>query len=349
MAKKKIVYLSSNDGTDTRINKEVRTLSTTFDVFYIGVTEDGRDSGFLKEYCFSTHSIVGKRNHPMTLLKQIVSFIKIISSHRVHSIHVVNEQLMIFYWPFLFFYHVVLDVFDSIFLRINIHRNKWTLFKKLVYAPCNKIIVTDDVRRDLMPDFLQNNLAVLPNYPFRYTGPISHNSSKETLTVLFFGWLGMTRGGSIAKGLLESNDKVNIIMLGWFVDDECRQLTEHPHVDYRGVIPQINALEIAATEADYILCLYEPLNQNMINASPNKIYDGIQTETPLLINKEVTAASLVENLNIGIVIPTYYPEDFRSLANLLLKSKKNFDFSNVLKEKYTWESIEDVLLSCHQS
>ena len=36
----------------------------------------------------------------------------------------------------------------------------------------------------------------------------------------------------------------------------------------------------------------------MINASPNKIYDGIQTETPLLINKEVTAASLVENLNI---------------------------------------------------
>ena len=102
----------------------------------------------------------------------------------------------------------------------------------------------------------------------------------------------------------------NIIMLGWFADDECRKLAEHPRVDYRGVIPQAEALEIAATEADYILCLYEPLNQNMINASPNKIYDGIQTETPLLINKEVKAASLVEKLNIGITIPSYYPEDF---------------------------------------
>ena len=51
---------------------------------------------------------------------------------------------MIFYWPFLFFYHVVLDVFDSIFLRINIHKNKWSTFKKLVYAPCNQIIVTDE-------------------------------------------------------------------------------------------------------------------------------------------------------------------------------------------------------------
>ncbi len=86
----------------------------------------------------------------------------------------------------------------------------------------------------------------------------------------------------------------------------------------------------------------------MINASPNKIYDGIQTETPLLINKEVKAASLVEDLNIGITIPSYYHEDFISLSNLMLEKKNSFDFPDKLKEKYTWEGVEEVLLSSHQ-
>ena len=310
MKKRIVVYVSSNDGTDMRINKEVQTLSKVYPVVFLGVAESWEAAEFLHTQCLSTYIVHGKRNHPITIIKQIVVFLKLILRHRIHSIHVVNEQLMIFFWPFLFFYHVVLDVFDSIFLRLNIQRNKWAILKKIVYAPCNQIIVTDEARRDLMPDFLQKKLFVLPNYPFQYNGPISKSNPEETLKILFFGWMGMSRGGSIAKGLLEIDDRVELIMLGWFVDDECRQLAKHPRADYRGVIPQAEALEIAAREADYILCLYEPLNQNMINASPNKIYDGIQTETPLLINREVKASSLVEELNIGITIPSYYPTDF---------------------------------------
>ncbi len=33
-------------------------------------------------------------------------------------------------------------------------------------------------------------------------------------------------------------------MLGWFADDECRKLANHPRADYKGVIPQAEALEI---------------------------------------------------------------------------------------------------------
>ncbi len=73
-----IIYISSNDGTDTRINKEVRTLSKTFNVLFIGVAEESRASGFLNEYCYSTHVIEGRRNHPFTLIKQITIFLKLI-------------------------------------------------------------------------------------------------------------------------------------------------------------------------------------------------------------------------------------------------------------------------------
>ncbi len=344
--KKKLIYLSSNDGSDTRINKEVRTLSKEYNVLFLGVGTN--TNSFLNKYCHSQHLTHGTRNHPLTLIKQVSTFLRLLLRHRIHSVHVVNEQLMAFFWPFLFFRHTVLDVFDSIFLRWAIPKGKWLLLKRLVFAPCNRVIVTDENRRGLMPDFLQPRLQVLPNYPAQYQGPVRPFNSKDQLTILFFGWLGMQRGGSIAKGLLEADERVRLIMLGWFSDEECKALAEHTRADYRGVVPQQQALEIAATEADYILCLYEPLNLNTINASPNKIYDGIQTQTPLLINREVKVAAMVEELNIGIVLPSYYPEDFAALARLMLDKRGSFDFSPALQSAYTWEKVEEVLLAAHQ-
>lgn len=346
MAKKKLLYLSTNDGTDTRINKELRTLSINYEVLFLGVGKS--TNSFLKEYCQFQYLIDGPRNHPLTLFKQILIFLRLLLRHRIHSIHVVNEQLMIFFWPFLFFKHTVLDVFDSIFLKWAIPKDKWLLLKRLVYAPCDWVIVTDENRRSLIPDFMQPRLQVLPNYPAQYNGPVRPSNSQDQLNVLFFGWLGMQRGGSIAKGLLEADERVRLIMLGWFSDEACKALTKHPRVDYRGVIPQQQALEIAATEADYILCLYEPLNLNTINASPNKIYDGIQTQTPLLINREVKVASMVENLNIGLVIPSYYPDDFATLAQFMIDNKGSFSFSPSLQNTYTWEKVEKILIEAHQ-
>lgn len=350
MVKRKILYLSTNDGTDTRINKEIRTLSEKYEIVFLGVSETEAGKQFLSEYCESLKLIHGKRNHPIVIIKQIISFLEVILFHRIHSIHVVNEQLMVFFWPFLFFKHTVLDVFDSIFLKWAIQKDQWLLLKKLVYAPCNVIIVTDQNRKTLMPDFLQPRLKVLPNYPAHYTGLISPNRfDSQEITVLFFGWLGMQRGGNIAKGLLETSKNIHLIMLGWFSDEETKKLADHPQADYRGVVPQEQALKIAAMEADYILCLYEPLNLNTINASPNKIYDGIQTQTPLIINREVKVASLVEDLNIGIVLPSYYPENFKALASQMVEKRGSFNFSSELRATYTWEKVEGVLLTAHQS
>lgn len=345
--KKEILYLSTNDGTDTRINKEVRVFAQDYSVLFLGVSQED-NAPFALSHCTQVILIKGKRNHPWTFIRQIWVFLHLMLTKRIYSVHVVNEQLMIFFWPFLFFKHTVLDVFDSIFLKWAIPKDKWVFLKRLVYAPCNRVIVTDENRRNLMPNFLQPRLLVLPNYPAQYKGPVTSSNSQDQLTVLFFGWLGMQRGGSIAKGLLEADERVRLIMLGWFSDEACKALTKHPRVDYRGVIPQQQALEIAATEADYILCLYEPLNLNTINASPNKIYDGIQTQTPLLINREVKVASMVENLNIGLVIPSYYPNDFAALAQLMMDNKGSFSFSPSLQNTYTWEKVEQILIEAHQ-
>ena len=51
------------------------------------------------------------------------------------------------------------------------------------------------------------------------------------------------------------------------------------------LLSQYEAIKLSE-KVDYIICVYEPKNDNSINASPNKIYDAIQVQTPVIINSE---------------------------------------------------------------
>lgn len=343
--KKTVLFISSNDGSDMRINKEVGSLLKKSSVIFVGVGK--KQNCFLSDPNLELVLIDGLRKSPITIIRQFLVVLWILLTRRVHSVHVINEPLLLLFWPFLFFKHTVLDIFDSIFLVRNIHPQRLIWLKKLVYWPCDVVLVTDENRKTLMPDFLLKKVKILPNYPNKYLGETGKTES-EHLRLLFFGWLGMSRGGSIAKLLVETDARVRVIMAGWFSDNECKLLTNHPQVDYRGIMPQQKALDIAAREADYILCLYEPINLNNINASPNKIYDAIQTKTPVLCNREIKVSELVETLAIGVNLDSYYPTNPQLLIDELFQKKRSFQFNEEITHQYTWESVEPVLLASHR-
>ena len=117
--KKKLLFISSNDGSDMRINKELRSLSKHFELTYLGVGSTNVNS-YARNYCKYFYLIIGTRNHPVTILKQLFVMAKLLRNN-YNSIHIINEQLMIFFYPFLFRKHLVLDLFDSIFLSIMMY------------------------------------------------------------------------------------------------------------------------------------------------------------------------------------------------------------------------------------
>jgi hypothetical protein len=347
--KKLILYISNNDGSDTRINKEIKTLSKEFTIIFLGVGLSDKHL-FFNGLCKKIILIKGKRNHPITILKLITYCINVLLKFKIKSIHIINEQLMIFFWPILFCKHTVVDVFDSIFLKMGIKNNEQLFFRRLLFLPINKIIVTDENRKELMPNFLQKKIMVIENYPSMLKNECTKRQQNE-LTILFFGWLGMKRGGEFIKAILESNrfPDITVIMAGWFSDQETKELINHEKVEYRGVVPQAEALKIACHEADYILCLYAPINDNNINASPNKIYDAIQTNTPLIINQEIKVSEFVKQNEIGIVLNEYLPPNVDEVIKNLIDKKGTFIFDSRLKKKYSWESIEDKLIKAHNT
>ncbi len=346
MTKPRLLYLSINDGSDTRINKEIRTLARDFDIDYVGIGQsDGR--AFVKEYCRSFKIVRGGHKNPLVFLKYGFRVLKTYYFRRFDSIHIINENLLLIFLPFLFWrrHKLVLDVFDSIFLRSG-KRLGW--LRDLCYQLPKRIIVTDDNRKSLVPIQFHAKTVVVENFPYRFAGDTTKTSQPDELTVFYNGSMSRSRGTDLLQQLLETDRRVSVKMAGWIYDQPTRQLAQHPRVDFLGVVTQQDSMQLAA-HCDYILSLYEPVNENNINASPNKIYDAIQVGTPVIINREVKIAAFVAENQIGYVLDGFYQQDYSRIATDLMAKKDTYRFSEYLRNQFTWEAVEFKLTQAHQA
>jgi hypothetical protein len=342
MAKKRLLYISTNDGSDTRINKEVNTLSKEFDIDFIGIGFEGKT--FAKSYCKNFYLINGPRKSLWSWIKLTSRVYSLSIIRNYHSIHLINEHLLLAMYPLCLFKYTVVDLFDSFFLKISYRGWFVEFIRRVLFFPANKIVVTDYNRKSLMPSYTQKKVVVVENFPNLVFFDQGRGSDK---VVLFYtGWMGVGRGTMLVKALVERYDDIEVWMAGWFADEETKQLAENPRVKYWGVITQAENMRLAA-QVDYILCVYAPIHENNINASPNKIYDAIQVQTPVIINQEVKVAEFVKEHHLGIVTPQFDIHSIDAFHSELIAKKGTFLFHEALKESYCWEKIEHKLLDCH--
>lgn len=338
----RLLYVCINDGSDTRINKEIKTLSAHFDITYLGIGRNDSQS-FVKPFCAQFCLVKGHHKSIPTLFKYFLTFIRLYFPRRYASIHVVNEQLLLIFFPFLWGSRrrVVADIFDSIFLRTESPLVR--SLQSLVYRLPKQIIVTDENRKTLVPTDFQPKVTVVENYPYAFEDVQPKVAANDELLILYSGSLGVTRGTQLLIDLINLSPKVKVWMIGWVYDEPTRQLSQHPQVTFWGVKTQQETMRLAS-ECDYILSVYEPINDNNLNASPNKIYDAIQAQTPVIINAEIKVSQFVAQHRLGYVLESYYEKGpFRLLQQLILQ-KKSFVFDKTLRQSYTWEAIENKLV-----
>ncbi len=347
IAKKKILFISSNDGTDMRIFKEVKTLSRKFEIHFVGVDQNNLANSFVKDFCEKEIYIKGKRKSIVTIIKQFLIIFRLLLTNKYNSVHIINEQLLILFLPILWRQKVVLDIFDSIFLLHNLPNEKVKILKKIIYFACDKILITDNNRKMIMPNFTIDKITILENYPFEETFGVKELVPADKLRIMYFGWLGKERGSEVVHEILKSSSKIEIFMAGWIIDDFTRDLIKHPHVTYLGVMTQKEANNFVFKKIDYILAIYKPNIQNNFFASPNKVFDSIHCDVPLIINAEVNISNFVKFKNIGYVLPHYIKNDFIKVVDDLLLKKASFSFSEDLKRHYSWNSIEHKLIDAH--
>lgn len=93
--------------------------------------------------------------------------------------------------------------------------------------------------------------------------------------------------------------------------------------------------------ADLGLSLDKGTNLNYEYSLPNKVFDYIQAQTPLLVSNRKEVAALVTSENIGMIINTYNPKFMADHIKEIFTNNDRYLIwkQNLLKasEKYSWE------------
>lgn len=346
--KPSLLFISINDGSDTRIFKEIKSLEKHFEITFVGIKTPSSSSDMLPAEC-RKFFVKGVRRSPLTIVKLFIQ-VAWLRPWRFNSVHVINENLALVFYPLLILTrHWVLDIFDSLFLKSNsliISKFK-TILQRVIYESASVILVTDEARRGLLPEWSRNKVRVLPNYPLLANSSSDLRAYRQgPLSIFLSGSIGRDRGILFLVNLLKADPELQVHAAGWLYDQEGEELMRHPRVKYHGVIHQIAAAQIAK-QCDYILCLYEPSIINNIYASPNKIYDGIQTGVPVIINQEVLVSAFVREKNLGVVIDSYSPANISSVWEELKTKRNQFTHITEMQGIYTWEKIEPILIAAH--
>jgi hypothetical protein len=341
---KKLIYLCGNDGTDTRVSKEIKSLSKKYSILFIGVKSE-------KPFRHSKidHKLfLGSHKNFITILLMNLYLLRILfSKQKFDRLHIINEQLYVFFMPILLFFniHITLDVFDSFFLKHNIDKNKYILLKRLIYGSVDRVIVTDENRFNLLPDFVKPKSIIIPNVPFRsnlYSNPKPKRANK--LVIAYFGTLKRDRGSEFIESLLFMKFDITILMAGWIADSFTENLiVKYPDsIKYFGVITQENANKLIYEKSDYLLCIYPANNINNIFASPNKIYDAMHTKTPVIMNSEIMTSKFVEENNLGLIIDSMN-SDPAQIYNELNHNRGKYNLTNEMASSHIWENYEEKL------
>lgn len=348
-----VLYLAFNNGSDTRISKEIETLSGHFDTVFIGCSFDGQNYLPL-EKLRAVKILQGKHRSLLTIIFFIFWVIYYRTVYRPRSIHVVDEQLILAIFPALIGSRIVLDIFDSIFLKKNLPHNRALLAKKFIYGLCRRLIVTDLNRKKLLPSFALDKTLVVPNVPKRveYCLPNKKASRQvgEPLQIACFGTLTLERGVSFLNSITQLSKNIEVHCGGWIYDEQVKSvINNNPNFTFYRHMKQEDVIQFCST-MDCIVMIYPNNNVNNVFASPNKIYDAIIAQTPVVSVEDIAITKFVLEKKIGVSItrkevnrPT-----FKTIDTLF--SLKSFSFPNLeeFSKNYCWEEFEDLIIDSHR-
>lgn len=165
---------------------------------------------------------------------------------------------------------------------------------------------------------------------------------------------GLTKGRGI-KILLETfaslvdKNTVVVFMGNGPLAQLVRDFAEkNDNIYYReAVSPEI--LYKYTASADYGVLLYENTCLNHYYASPNKLFEYIMAEIPLIVSNLYEMNRIVSEHNIGIVVQEYTVAGLKDTVNRVgdLNRHTIAKKTKELKKKYNWENQEKVLLDIY--
>ena len=179
---------------------------------------------------------------------------------------------------------------------------------------------------------------------------------KNEKTVLYQGAINVHRGLEQAILAMKYLNNVRFVIAGdGDIKVQLEKLVQQEKlknkVEFLGRLP-INELAKITPTADLGLSIEEDVGLNYRFALPNKLFDYIQAEVPVLVTNLPEMAAIVNRYQIGEITESLEPEKLAAKINLALfdeeKREKWKENLKVAAGDLTWENEEKTLMEIYE-
>lgn len=180
------------------------------------------------------------------------------------------------------------------------------------------------------------------------------NLSEDVTIFLFQGNLSSGRGIELTiKAFREIEDKNNVIVFmgyGNLEDHIIKVSEEESNIFFHEAVSQ-NILLDYTSSADFGILFYENSCLNHYYCSPNKMFEYIMAEIPVVISNLYEMKKIINSYEVGVIAEENTPKGLiEAITNAgnLDKEKLKISLQNT-KSIYNWETQEKELLSAYSN
>tara|TARA_R110002073_G_scaffold89852_8_gene212594 strand:- start:26129 stop:27220 length:1092 start_codon:yes stop_codon:yes gene_type:complete len=250
-------------------------------------------------------------------------------------------------------------IFDSheLFSEIPELRNRrfiklfWLRLEKWILPKLKHVITVSRSIKRHYESLYKIKVTVVRNLPVKLkTTSIPFDfMSKEEKIILYQGSTNIGRGLELAiDTMVVLEDYILVIIGSGDIIDMLKKKTSNlgleNKVKFLGkILPE--KLKNLTPNAHIGISLEEDLGLNYRYSLPNKIFDYIQAEIPIIVSDLPEMGKIVDNYQVGAILKNRNPE---SLANLIKGVREN-NFQAALvkaKKELVWENEKKKLIDC---
>lgn len=176
----------------------------------------------------------------------------------------------------------------------------------------------------------------------------------DQLVFLYQGMLGKGRGIEVLLNAFDARDTSDavIVFMGFgALKEQIEAYASRKENIF--FVPAVSYTEIPlyTGSADVGVNSVEPTCLSYEYSLPNKLFEYIQSEIPVLTNPLPDCAALVNEYKVGRVIPTWSVDSINAVVNDVLKEDLSLYQSHLKSAKkiLNWEVEEQVLISAYKS
>ncbi len=175
--------------------------------------------------------------------------------------------------------------------------------------------------------------------------------------ILYQGALNLGRGLGCAIEAMQHIDDAQLVLAGEGdltikLKELATQLQVNDKVTFLGRIP-LEEMKYITTQADLGLSIEEDLGLNYRYTLPNKLFDYIQQEIPVLVSNLPEMKRIVDQYQIGLILKKHDPkimaQQFKlALSDTKLRENWKVNLTKTAKE-LCWENEEKVLFEVFEA